>query len=209
MNAAKNIYVPKHLKKWTLPDSYIGATHEESYVFLGQHRDSDVLTRSNFEVALERLGGESDSVQVIHEGHWAVGWVEWISIDSSDEKALKLADDMMSDLDSYPVLDDDAFSEKEHNENYEYLDSSMKYFLSNLCEELELDEDKLSKNAKKTLEQFIEAAFMYEASYSGEAYFSVDVLKKRLERINEYSDYYRTMKGASKKMIKLLDAKFA
>lgn len=207
MNTAKKLYTPKHLEAWKMPDSYFGATHEGSYVFLGQHRDSDVLTRSNFEVGLKRLGGESETVQVIREGHWAVGWVEWIKIDASDEKALKLADEMAAALEDYPVLDESHWSEKEHDENYEYLQSEMSYFLGQLCEELNLDKDSLSKNQKKTLEQFIEAAFFYEAAYSGEAYFSVDRID--LDRINGDCDYYRTMKGASKKIIKLLDKHFA
>lgn len=205
MNALKQ-YIPSHLELWTMPSSYFGATHEGSYVFLGQHRDSDVLTRSNFEVALERLGGESETVQVIREGHWAVGWVEWIKIDANDFEALKAADEMMKALDGYPVLDESHYSEKEHNENYEYLQSEMTYFMCKLCEALKLDVDKLSKNEKKTLEQFIEAAFFYEASYSGEAYFNIDRID--LERINGDCDYYRTMKGASKKIIKLIDKNF-
>lgn len=207
MNTAKKIYVPKHLKPWSMPSNYFGATHEGSYVFLGQHRDSDVLTRSNFEVALERLGGESDTVEVIREGHWAVGWVEWIKICASDENALKLADEMCADLDDYPVLDEQAFSDKEYQENSDYLQSEMKYFLKELCEELELDQDKLSKREEKTLKQFIEAAYFEEFHYSGEAYFDVKTLKKR-GLPDSGTDYYRTMKGASKKMIKLIDQKF-
>lgn len=209
MSAAINIYTPKNLEKWTFPSSYFGATHYESYVFLGQNRDSDVLTRFNFQYALEKLGGESETVEVIRNGHWACGWIEFIAIHESDVRALQLADSMMDDLDSYPVLDDCGFSQMEHDENMEYLASEMAYFMRNLCEELDLEVDKLSKNAKKTLEQFIKAAFFYEASYSGEAYFDVGRARKSFESINGDSDYYRTMKGASKKMIKLLDAKFS
>lgn len=202
---ATKLYEPKNLSKWTMPSSYFGATHYDSYVFLGQHRDSDVLTRSNFEVALERLGGESETVQVIHEGHWAVGWVEWISIHESDIEALKLADEMEKALKGYPILDEDAFSTKEHDENFENCKSNMYYFMSDLCKELNLDQDKLSKNANKTLEQFIEAVYFDEASNSGEGWFCVQrVIKRGLPDC----DYYRTMEGASKKMIKLIDQKF-
>jgi len=201
-------FTPKHLSEWTKPDNYCGASHYDSYVFLRQHRDSDVLTRSNFEVGLERLGGESETVEVIHEGHWAVGWVQWIKIDGSNIEALNLADEMAGDILDYPVLDESHWSEKEHDENYKYCQSEMSYFLGNLCEELEIDESALSKNAKSTLEQFIEAAFFYRASQSGEGYFEVSDAKKDFESITSDCDYYRTMKGASKKMIKLLDKKF-
>jgi len=102
------------LKLWEYPESYAGATHYGSYVFLGQHRDSDPLSESNFAVGLKALGGESDTVKVIREGHWAVGWVEWISIAQSDTKALQLASAMFDELEVYPVLCDDDFSQREY-----------------------------------------------------------------------------------------------
>lgn len=33
---------------------------------------------------LRELGGESETVRVVRESHWAVGWVEWIAIHESD-----------------------------------------------------------------------------------------------------------------------------
>jgi hypothetical protein len=104
------------MKLWTMPSNYAGEVWPNWYVFLGQHRDSDALTRSNFRTALERLGGESETVQVIREGHWAVGWVEWIGIESSDENAVKLATEMECEIESYPVLDDEDFSQLESDE---------------------------------------------------------------------------------------------
>jgi hypothetical protein len=104
------------MKLWTMPSNYAGEVWPNWYVFLGQHRDSDALTRSNFRTALERLGGESETVQVIREGHWAVGWVEWIGIESSDENAVKLATEMGCEIESYPVLDDEDFSQLESDE---------------------------------------------------------------------------------------------
>jgi hypothetical protein len=104
------------MKLWTMPANYAGEVWPNWYVFLGQQRDSDCLTRSNFRTALERLGGESDTVQVIRESHWAVGWVEWIGIEASDDLAVKLASEMEDDLERYPVLSEDDFSELENEE---------------------------------------------------------------------------------------------
>ena len=71
----KIMYTPNKLNLWQHPESYYGAAWPDSYVFLSQSRDSDALTRSNFECGLELLGGESDTVQVIRERHWACdGW---------------------------------------------------------------------------------------------------------------------------------------
>lgn len=106
----------KFLKKWERPDSYAGADWPDWFVFLGQHRDSDALTRSNFERGLARLGGESETVQVIRERHWAVGWVEWIGVHKSAADKLRAAETMLKQIDAYPVLDDDHFSELEWKE---------------------------------------------------------------------------------------------
>lgn len=123
-------YQPQNLERWTRPDSF--GQHVENwfytskaFVFLGRHRDSDLLTESNFECALAALGGESDTVQVIREGHWAVGWVEWIAIHESDRIALQIADDIQVGLSDYPVVNEDDWSEREWNaaqESWETLD---------------------------------------------------------------------------------------
>ena len=114
------MFEPENLDLWTMPDNYAGAVWPNWYVFLGQHRDSDRLTQSNFAMALAALGGESSTVRVIHEGHWAVGWVEWIGIHADDELALKAADEMTAALSDYPVLDESDFHERELNAACDY-----------------------------------------------------------------------------------------
>lgn len=106
----------KFLKKWERPDNYAGADWPDWFVFLGQHRDSDALTRSNFECGLARLGGESETVRVIRERHWAVGWIEWIGVHKSAADKLDAAETILKQIDAYPVLDDEHFSELEWTE---------------------------------------------------------------------------------------------
>lgn len=106
----------EHLEKWTLASCYVGAHWDDYYVFLRQNRDSDTLTRCNFIEGLRRLGGESNTVKIIRESHWAVGWVEWIAIHESDSNSLELADKMLKEIDNYPILNEDKFSEMEHDE---------------------------------------------------------------------------------------------
>jgi len=115
--------IPENLKaieKWERPDSYMGANWFEFYVFLGQHRDSDSVTRCNFIEGLKALGGESDTVQVVRERHWGVGWVEWVAVHETDHAAILAADEMLCALSDYPVLDDDALSQMEWDEAAEY-----------------------------------------------------------------------------------------
>ena len=111
------------LTRWTLPDSYSGAEWPEYFVFLSQTRDSDALTRSNFECGLRVLGGESETVIVVRERHWAVRWVEWIAIHESDVEAILAADDMACALADYLVLDESHFSELESTEADQYWES--------------------------------------------------------------------------------------
>ena len=116
MSRKPRAFEPKNLKLWTLPGNYFGAEWPDRYVFMGRHRDSDTLTISNFECGLKALGGESLTVLRIVESHWAVGWVEWIGIHKNDEAALKVADEIIKNLESYPVVDESDWSEREQEE---------------------------------------------------------------------------------------------
>jgi hypothetical protein len=117
-------YEPAHLKLWTMPDHYAGAVWPGYYSSgVGQSRDSDALERSNFACMLKALGGESDTVIVVREGHWAVGWVEWIAIHQDDGRALRIADDIKAALEDYPVVDEDHFSDLEYNEMLDHWES--------------------------------------------------------------------------------------
>jgi hypothetical protein len=65
---------------------------------------------------LEALGGESETVIVVRERHWAVGWVEWIAIHESDDKALQEADAIKAALEDYSVINEEHWSETEREE---------------------------------------------------------------------------------------------
>jgi hypothetical protein len=110
------------LNEWTRPDCYFGATWEGYYVFLGQNRDSDSLERSNFISGLKAIGGESETgegVQVVRESHWACGWIEWIAIPAGPSVALAKALEVMERLEGYSVVNEDHWSEMEHEEAHE------------------------------------------------------------------------------------------
>jgi hypothetical protein len=113
-------YEPHTLKPYRRPDSYAGPTWYEYFPFLGQSRDSDALERSNFTRGLEIIGGESDTVLVVRDSHWAVGWVETIYIHESDEKALRAADEVRAALADYPIVDESHYSDLEWTETAEY-----------------------------------------------------------------------------------------
>lgn len=111
------MYQPERLERWKLPRDYFGAEWPDYYsAGVGRSRDSDCLEESNFHSVLAELGGESDTVHVVRESHWAVGWVEWIAIHESDDSALRAADAMQARLEDYPILDEDDHSQREWDE---------------------------------------------------------------------------------------------
>lgn len=147
------------IRPWERPDSWAGKPWYGWFVGLSQTRDSDTLTRSNFEVFLKALRelpevlvddtenaeqsyrterehwSETNTVFVVQESHWLCGWIDWIAIHPKNEAAIKLADEMLCALSDYPVLDDEHWSELEMNEINEYWEqASLKYRIE-ICDD--------------------------------------------------------------------------
>lgn len=122
------------LTRWVYPAHYAGADWSDYYVIAAQHRDSDILTRCNFQVASESLESIADTqqafddagdshVQIARASHWAVGWCETLLLHHAAHPALIAeAERMARAMESYPVLDEDKYcemEEKEANEAWE------------------------------------------------------------------------------------------
>lgn len=115
------------LSKWKRGECYIGAEWNGWLVGpVSIHRDSDLLTQSNWEVSLKAIqahsrdvednGESTEGVQVVTENHWAVGWVSWLAIHPSCVEAVAEAERIAEKLESYPVLDEMHWSELEFND---------------------------------------------------------------------------------------------
>jgi hypothetical protein len=97
-------------------NNYLGKTEFDGWLcLLTQNRDSDCLTRSNFRSALEKLGGESENVQIFNFGHWACGWWEALAVRSGSDVE-PIANDIEAALEDYPVVDEEDFSNLETEE---------------------------------------------------------------------------------------------
>jgi len=114
------------MQKWSRSDNYIGETYFDYYVLLSHHRDSGLVEESNFWSALKALNGESDTVKVIRSSHWAVGWIEVILIHESDKESVERGFEIEKALESYPILDDIDFSERESEKRDEYIEEIRK-----------------------------------------------------------------------------------
>jgi len=95
------------LERWTYDREYSGTSYSEYFQVIGRARDSHHIDVSNFETALARLGGESETVIVARATHWAVGWVETVMVHESDSAALTVAQEICDDLDAYHALDEE------------------------------------------------------------------------------------------------------
>lgn len=88
-------------------------------------RDTGPLSDSNFEVALEMLGGESDTVEVHRFGHWGPGWYEIIIVHPEAEtkehvRFADIVDEIQGCLENYPILSESDYSEREWNAAADY-----------------------------------------------------------------------------------------
>jgi hypothetical protein len=147
-NTALEITMPV----WKTPDSYFGYDPVGDFVLYSRHRDSDLLTESNWECLQRELEtliktlptpetrykktyyGEdeelpSDWMYHWEAAHWAVGWVQYLMIRAdAPEELLEKADELYHHLkNEYPILDEMDYSEKQEDAMYQYWkDSSIK-----------------------------------------------------------------------------------
>jgi len=95
--------------------NYMGDIPESNLlVLMTRNRDSDLLTESNWETAIKKLGGESETVEIHRFGHWACGWWESLCV-VQGSKSETVANEIFESLQDYPVLDEEDFSEREEN----------------------------------------------------------------------------------------------
>lgn len=133
------------LNKQGWSNSYFGY-YPDYYVFLGQSRDSSNLEESNFCAALALLGGESDDVVIERAGHWAVGWVEHISINPCNADKVAIAENIRERLADYPILDEMDYCERESEEYNQEFENYYRYNLGEWKDENEdIPEDIIDK----------------------------------------------------------------
>lgn len=191
----------KNLSKWKRPSNYAGETFESYFRGLGRHRDSDALTRSNFRVALEMLGGESlcecdgecsgeHAVIVTRAGHWAVGWVEEILVHASATAKLEILSKIQSDLADYPVLDESDFCDEEMQEADETFESCITDFRREFFEFFGFKNRGISPRDSRATEidAIISRIFQDDIGYRGiqDAYVTQKSIERYLEGKGRY-----------------------
>lgn len=89
-------------------------------IIASKHRDSDALTRANFDAAIALAESRGVDCERETSGHWLVGHIEYAIVPPT-EAGRALDADIAAQLSDYPVLDDERFSEYEYAEILETL----------------------------------------------------------------------------------------
>ena len=100
-------------------DGHISVEDRERWLVapVARNRDSEALSRSNFECFAEALGEENEDSYEIHRfGHWGPGWFEIILINPNNSELVKKAEDMEASLENYPVLNEEHFCTLQYEE---------------------------------------------------------------------------------------------
>lgn len=112
-------------KVWKTPESYGGFDPVGDYCVLSKHRDSELLDRVNWDIAVETLKAEPmdhgrcgdipadrPNVYTWQASHWAVGWVEYMMVRADAPDDIKTAaGEMICSLAEYPMLDERRYSD--------------------------------------------------------------------------------------------------
>lgn len=105
---------------------------------VGHHRDSDLVTESNWNTALQRIravGEEGVDWIYIRFGHFLADWVEEIGTRPGTPCA-QVADEIKTQLEIYPILDEDDLREREAEKiqkNWHSICYVLKYDLKQYC----------------------------------------------------------------------------
>lgn len=127
-----------------------------------RHRESDTLARSNFDSFLKLLGGEGETVAIERASCSLVGWREYIIVNPADSAKVEIVRKTLENLEGYPVVNEDHWSELEQSEYWEaFLRDSRSEFHREL-KEFELQDSTLDRLDTVTDEQIEILASWFE-----------------------------------------------
>lgn len=123
-------YYDECLKRWDHPtgfdsDANFAGYKPTGYVIYSRNRESSILEETNFAAILEDLGGEGDLVRVIRHGHWACGWIEYITVDdTAPNTLLDRCVDIVRALTDYAIYDEHRYSQAQWEAIADYWERS-------------------------------------------------------------------------------------
>lgn len=174
-------------------DNYSGPDLSGWIMGCSRSRDSDIMADSNFETMLEKLGGESKSVQVNRFNHWACGWVESIMVSSKATKKLETLRQCLNSIEKYPLLDESDYYERERDKIDSDWECYQGDFSKEVCKSLNIPVLKSSK----LLDTVTRSIYEEDCSYMGhEDAFVTDKSIQRWADTYECKELSKTNKYA-------------
>lgn len=105
---------PSAFDSW---ENYMGERPNPNlYCVLVRNRDSDLLTNSNWDCAIQMFKDAELDYEITNVGHWLCGWIEYLSVDINDKEAFKMGEEIEASLSDYPVLNEEDYCEREHED---------------------------------------------------------------------------------------------
>lgn len=197
----------KGLDGW---DNYSGDMDKPDWVVsVGRNRDSDLMAESNFDTALEMLGGAGKNVVVERFGHWACGWFELILVNPKSEKHVRIAKEIRDSLADYPLLDESDYSNRESEYQGTYAEGAKNDLAEALAKHFGL---KVSNQLRKiAYELNIECQNYYGNDSCIDVYASRAPDKRDIEQLKKCMDQVHWDKGDKlaktfDKLVKAVDA---
>lgn len=130
---------------WSTPSDYGGFSPVGDYMIAGRHRDSDLLEDTNYTRMLEDLQKFSKDYEAdddepwvydFRAGHWAVGWVEQMLVKrTAPEPVLEKVAEVVAAMADYPVYDEDAWCDAEHDACHKYWSEASVRERAEMCKE--------------------------------------------------------------------------
>ena len=112
---------PSGMDSW---GNYMGERpSQELYVVLGRNRESSLVANSNWDCAIKMFDEAKLEYDITSFGHWACGWVEYLSVDINIPEAYKLAEEIEASLSAYPILNDEDHSEREYEDGLKTIEN--------------------------------------------------------------------------------------
>jgi hypothetical protein len=118
-----------HLRKWDYPTSWDSSVNfigekPNGYSVYSRNRESSILENTNFEECLNRLGGESEWVEIVCHKHWACGWIEYLMLkENAPHTLIEIAIETTKELDAYPILNEHLYTEAQLDSMQTYWDN--------------------------------------------------------------------------------------
>lgn len=88
------------------------------FIPVSRHRDSEALTRANWDSAFSALKEYGTDIDTAYFTHSLVGWVELATYNTGNAQLSKAVDTMRREIEAYPILDEELFSDYEWADNH-------------------------------------------------------------------------------------------